>query len=227
MSADIGMLAEALSKAQGTMKAAKKDGVNPYFSSKYATMDAVWDTCREPLAANKLSVIQLLGNDGNDATLTTILAHASGQWVRSTIAVTPMRRKSKSEGGGFEDASDVQSIGGTLTYLRRYALAAIVGVVSDEDTDGEGGRKAAESGRADSENAGEKAAVEIPDKTDDLTKKALSRAIGFGKYKGKTLGSILMDEAEGATYLHWLADKAEDPKLRTAAAYLLKHRASL
>lgn len=116
-------LAAALAKAQGAMKGALKDSENPHFRSRYADLAAVWDACREPLTANGLSVVQCPGRDGEEVTVTTMLLHASGQVLSSTLGVRPFK-------------PDAQGIGSAITYLRRYALAAMVGI-APEDDDGE------------------------------------------------------------------------------------------
>lgn len=123
-SASIGKLAFALAKAQGEMQAAKKDSANPFFKSKYADLNEVWSTIRKPLAANQLAVIQATRIDGNDVRLETTLAHSSGEWICSAYPVAPQKR-------------DPQGYGSALTYARRYALSALVGVVSEIDDDGE------------------------------------------------------------------------------------------
>lgn len=125
-SPDLKELAGALAKAQLAMRAAAKDSLNPHFKSRYADLSNVWEACREPLAANNLSVIQMpFTTDDGSVALTTMLLHSSGEWVRSTITSRTANQMP-------------QSIGSALTYLRRYALAAMVGVVAaDEDDDGE------------------------------------------------------------------------------------------
>lgn len=116
-------LGSALSKAQAKIKAANKDATNPHFSSKYADLASVWDACREALTEQGLSVVQLPCGSGDNIGLTTTLLHASGQWMASTIYAMPERK-------------GPQAVGSVLTYLRRYALAAAVGV-APEDDDGE------------------------------------------------------------------------------------------
>jgi hypothetical protein len=83
----------------------------------------VWDACRAPLANAGLSVVQLVSSDPTHAIIETILAHSSGEWVSSTLAV-PLTK------------ADAQGLGSAITYGRRYALAAIVGVCPADD-DGE------------------------------------------------------------------------------------------
>jgi hypothetical protein len=121
-SESISALAAALSKAQGVMEGATKAGLNPHFKSKYADLASVWDACRKPLADNGLSVVQLPGGDGQTLSVTTILMHESGEWIEGTMTMTPTK-------------NDPQGVGSCLTYARRYALAATVGI-SPEDDDG-------------------------------------------------------------------------------------------
>ena len=113
-------LATALAKAQAQVMGAKKDAANPFYKSKYADLGSVWEACREALTANGLSVVQLPGFEGGEARLTTYLLHSSGQWIAGT-AGSPLVKH------------DPQGVGSALTYLRRYALAAVVGVVQEDD----------------------------------------------------------------------------------------------
>jgi hypothetical protein len=123
-SENLGELAKALAAAQGEMNAASKDATNPHFKTRYADLASIMDACRGPLAKHGLSVTQLPGRDeAGQVTLTTTLMHSSGQYIGSTIGVRPAQE-------------NPQVVGSILTYLRRYTLASVVGVVSDDD-DGE------------------------------------------------------------------------------------------
>ena len=124
----INELAAALAKAQGAMSPAKMDAVNPFLRNKYADLASVISAIRTPLAANGLSVSQhpSISDDGA-VTVTTLLAHASGQWLESSITL-PL--------DGSKGLSTAQSMGAIVTYLRRYSLSAILGIAADEDTDG-------------------------------------------------------------------------------------------
>lgn len=116
-----GALFRALSKAQKDIVGAKKDSANPFFKSKYADLASCWDACREALTKNGLCVIQLPQRASEKiVTLQTILAHESGESISSTFSM-PMKDDSP------------QSYGSTLTYARRYALAAIVGIAQVDD----------------------------------------------------------------------------------------------
>lgn len=122
----INELATALSKAQGEMQAAIKDKINPFFKSSYADLGSVWDAARPVLSKYGLCVMQTteMGADGSKIIMVTTLAHTSGQWVKSHLPLNPAK-------------NDSQGVGAAITYLRRYSLSAIVGVVCDDEDDGE------------------------------------------------------------------------------------------
>lgn len=121
----------ALAKAQGQIEGASKDKVNPHFKSRYADLASIWDACRKALSDNGLAVIQFPVSDGDLVGVRTILGHSSGQSVESVAWTMPQ-------------AKGPQALGSCVTYLRRYSLAAAVGVAPDEDDDGNGA-----TGRAD------------------------------------------------------------------------------
>lgn len=126
-STEIGELAKALSLAQSEIMAASKDGINPFFKgpdkpkgSSYATLASVWEACRVPLTKNGLSVSQLPVNSNGNVGVVTTLLHSSGQWMRSALLVQP-------------EKNTPQAIGSAITYVRRYALAAVAGVAPEDD----------------------------------------------------------------------------------------------
>jgi hypothetical protein len=126
-SEQIDQLAAALAAAQGGIVAADKEGRNPHLGNRYTTLSAVWDAIREPLSKNGLAVAQVVGYDEQGMVLYTRLMHSSGQYIEAIYPV------SASDGKGINSA---QALGSALTYARRYSLTALVGVVSDEDDDG-------------------------------------------------------------------------------------------
>jgi hypothetical protein len=119
-SEQINEIAAALSKAQAVIEGAKKDSANPFFKSTYADLASVWDACRKPLTDHGLSVAQTAATDEGGVGITTILMHASGQWLRDTLVMKPVK-------------DDPQGVGSCITYARRYALAAMVGVAPEDD----------------------------------------------------------------------------------------------
>ena len=120
-SESIANLAKALSIVQGKLTYATKDSANPFFKSRYADLESVWDSCRSLLAENGLAVMQFPGEyfDGT-MSLTTVLSHSSGEWISKEMSL-PVTKP------------DAQGAGSALTYMRRYALAAVVGVVQADD----------------------------------------------------------------------------------------------
>lgn len=120
MSTTIGALSADLAKAQSEIKGALKDSANPFFKSKYADLSSVWEACRAPLTNHGLAVIQTVSGDSAAVVVTTMLCHASGEWVRDSMTLSPTK-------------PDPQGVGSTITYARRYALAAIAGVAPEDD----------------------------------------------------------------------------------------------
>lgn len=128
-SEQINELATALHKAQGELEFAKKDAVNPHFNSRYADLWRIWQAAKPVLVNNKLSVVQgFEPSDGETVTIVTTLVHVSGQWMRSSLTLKPTK-------------PDPQGIGSAITYGRRYGLSSILGIVADEDDDGNGASK--------------------------------------------------------------------------------------
>ena len=117
----------ALSKCQGELQAAKFNATNPFLKNKYADLGAVIDAARKPMTSNGLSVAQPVEIEGDTVGVTTILMHASGEWISSS-AKMPM--------GEERGKSAAQVAGSIITYLRRYSLASILGIYADEDGDG-------------------------------------------------------------------------------------------
>ena len=120
-------LAAALAKAQAEMPVAVFDATNPFLKSKYASLGAVIQASRPILAKHKLSLVQFPISDAAGIGVESVLAHESGEFVAERILIPLTEEKGKSK---------VQSAGSTLTYLRRYSWASILGMYSDEDSDG-------------------------------------------------------------------------------------------
>ena len=117
---ELAHLAEALSKAQAHIEGAKEDATNPFFKSKYADLSSVWNACKKALSSHGLSVVQTVENGGEKVYLVTMLLHSSGQWIRSYMPILATKQ-------------DPQAFGSAMTYCRRYALAAMVGVCPADD----------------------------------------------------------------------------------------------
>jgi hypothetical protein len=114
-------IAPALAKAQAEMGGAVKDSENPFFKSNYADLKSVWKACKDALHNNDLSVVQSPINADGRVGVTTLLLHSSGQYVQGTFTL------------GVKKKDDPQADGSSITYARRYALAAFVGVCPADD----------------------------------------------------------------------------------------------
>lgn len=119
-------LAKALINVQRNLQPAAKDADNPFTKSRYATLNSVMDSCRDALLSNGIWLCQFpVPAEPGHLGLMTKLTHAeSGQW-QSSLAVVPLSK------------ADPQGMGIAMTYMRRYALSAMLAIVTEEDTDGE------------------------------------------------------------------------------------------
>lgn len=116
----IGKITVALAAVQATLQPADKDGTNPHFNSKFATLASIWDACRKPLSDGKLAVTQGVDVNERGNIFWTLLMHESGEWIRSEMPFMLTK-------------ADPQGVGSAMTYYRRYGLAAMVGIIQDDD----------------------------------------------------------------------------------------------
>lgn len=124
-------LVKAMLKVQQVLIPVAKDAENSFVKSKYATLKAVMDACRDALLTNGIWVSQFpVSAETGSLALVTKLIHAeSGEWQASCL-VMPLSK------------TDPQGYGSALTYARRYALATMVGLVSvDDDAEAAMGRE--------------------------------------------------------------------------------------
>ena len=122
-------LATALCKFQSAVETIKKTAVNPFFKSKYASLADILDVIRQPLTDNGLSFVQF---PKGKYCLETMLMHVSGEWISESYEMQPTK-------------NDPQGAGSVITYQRRYALGAILGLNIDEDDDGNKGSQPAKT----------------------------------------------------------------------------------
>ena len=123
-------LAKALVQVQKQMSPATKDATNPFTRSNYATLNSVMESCREALLNNNIWLCQYpVPIDMPDCLgLMTKLTHTeSGQW-QASLAVVPLPK------------ADPQGMGSAMTYARRYAITAMLGMVTEDD-DGEAAKR--------------------------------------------------------------------------------------
>jgi hypothetical protein len=128
-------LCAALVAAQGALRPIAKDGKNPAFRSRYATLDGIMETVRPALAAHGLAVVQGVvhpetGEGGRlvGIMVETRLVHTSGEWLASVVPV-PVAK------------GDAHGLGSALSYGRRYGISALLALSTDEDDDGNAAAK--------------------------------------------------------------------------------------
>lgn len=138
-SENISELVGALSKAQGKMRPAIHNKINPHFKNHYADLASCMEACRLPLSENGLSVMQFVEQKEGNYFLVTMLAHVSGQFIKSFL---PLQMKNPT----------CQALGSELTYLKRYGISAMLGIVADADVaDDDDGNRASETPKKISE----------------------------------------------------------------------------
>ena len=124
----ISKLASALARAQVEMPVVKFDAKNPFLKNKYATLGAVVQSSVPVMHKHGLSIAQFSISQEGRIGVRSILMHESGEWIEDVITLVPETQKGLSLN---------QAAGVTLTYLRRYSWASILGLVTDEDSDGD------------------------------------------------------------------------------------------
>ena len=133
-------LAKALVAAQAEMPSVEKNATNPHFRNKFASLDNIIDKTRPVLNKHGLSIQQFPSlSDLGAPTLVTRLTHVSGEALEYQAPL-------------FLQGQDMQKYGAALTYARRYAWAAALGIANDEDDDG---NHAAQPSAADAKPAAE------------------------------------------------------------------------
>jgi hypothetical protein len=121
-SSSIKELVTAIVKAQLAMKPAKRESSNPFFKSKYADLPECWEATH-PFRENGIAIVQCpMPSDEKTIAIDTVMAHTSGEWMRSRLLM-PIAK------------IDPQGAGSAITYGRRYALGCMTGLVTDEDDD--------------------------------------------------------------------------------------------
>jgi len=212
-SESIDKIIPALLKAQTEMKDAEKAGRNPVFKSTYPKLENVWDACKDPLHKNGLVLVQSPQSGPNDTYgVETTIFHSSGQWVRDTLLLKPSK-------------NDPQGAGSAITYSRRYSLAAMVGVMQEDDDANQASVKQ-QSGTLEFQNPG--GSSPQPQKRAQVSKNEVKAdsnpgdyVIKFGKYVNAKISEIAPEVLK--SYVIYLLDvSAKDQKpLSTGAAELI------
>ena len=121
-SEQVDMIMPAMVGASKEMTNPPANTVNPFYKSKYTTLDTLIDHLRPHLIKNNLCVIQSPEIENDMVCLITRVAHSSGQWIETSASVP--------------QGVDAQKMGASITYARRYSLSAMFNVSSEPDDDG-------------------------------------------------------------------------------------------
>ena len=131
----VAALASALAKAQAELVNPEKSLTATIRSGRagegersfrYAPLSSGLDIVRKTLGQHEIATVQTtaIDNDSGMVSLTTMLAHASGEWIASDWPVCPVA-----------ETANPQRMGAALTYARRYALFTLVGIAGEDDLD--------------------------------------------------------------------------------------------
>jgi len=120
-------LAAALLKAQAELGAITENATNPFFKKSYADLGEHIRTIKPAFQKNGLVITQFVSGSNDEIGVTTMLMHESGEWLKSTAVIQMEQEKGNSK---------AQTAGKAISYLRRYALAAVANVYSGDDNDG-------------------------------------------------------------------------------------------
>lgn len=202
-----GKLFEALAKAQSEFEIARFDSENPHFRNKFASLRSIDEATKRQLAKHGLAVTQLPYTDASGhPRMMTVLGHSSGEWISSDVKLILSKQ-------------DMQGLGSAITYARRYCKSALIGVVSDEDDDGN-----AASSRSDVAQSNVNIEDGLQWDGESICKLDVPRTVlgnwkvTFGKHKGKALKEI------PGEYLNWLVfEKAYKEKADNKIGFDLAH----
>lgn len=209
-------LAKALAAVQAKVTPIGKDATNPHFRNKYASLDAIMESVRPLLAANSLSIVQGGGApiSNVDGTVTgvaveTMLLHGSGEYIASTITL-PL------------DKGTAQAVGGAITYGRRYGVAALLALTTDEDDDGQAASRPSASPQRASSPASTNGAPRATAPAANGDPGSHARLMPFGKNKGTPLGEMDSDALDSV--VQWCTEKGKYADLIADCNTVLKDR---
>ena len=191
-------LAAALVAAQQEMPAVEKDATNPHFGSRFVSLDHLIAKTKPVLNKHGLAIAQFPSESDGAPALTTMLIHSeSGDQIAYTLPLVLAKQ-------------DMQGLGGALTYARRYAWAAVLGICDESDDDGNAASAPGTGAPQASDSAGEqKAAASSPSPSGSAVATSSDGwTWPFGKHKGKSLADT------PAEYLEWFLEKSDKEDIK-------------
>lgn len=132
----LGKLFTALSKAQGEFPTIKKNAKNPFFKSKYVTLDQLIKHTAPVLSKHNLAVCQVVEDTGEHMWVKTILGlGGTEEWLCSRMAIKKKIAKIDGQRNKIFKELTPQEKGSEITYAQRYTYAAILSISASDDDD--------------------------------------------------------------------------------------------
>ena len=179
----------AISAVQAAVGGVTKNASNPHFGNKYTDLNGFLHALAGPLREHGLVVIQAPGLRDGWVTLETLIAHESGEWIRS-------------EAGSPMPKADPQGAGSAITYLRRYSLASLFSLPQEDDDGNAGSNHTATAPRQAAPRQASHAAPSPPSGSGF----SLDSNVGFGKFRDSTWRFLL---ANDPGYVEWAVANME------------------
>jgi hypothetical protein len=184
-SEQINELATALSAAQGQIEDAAADAKGNF--GKYADLTSIRKAIKDPLSKNGLAIFQIPETRDGKTVLVSRLMHKSGQWIEGECDL-------------LVDKPTMQGMGSAITYMKRYSLAAIVGIAEDDD-DGQEAEKSPQKKTAQAKSGASNPPVQprAPGSppAPNLASEAQRKMIW-----ARLRGELAMDEAQAKDFIH-------------------------
>jgi ERF superfamily len=208
-------LPQALLAAQKDVPAVQKTSINPHFKNKFVSLDSLLGEVLPVLNKHGLVLLQLPTTvDGHPALRTRIVHAESGEAVEDTMLLMAAK-------------DDPQGQGAAITYARRYSLMSMLGLIADEDDDGNRAARRSAAGQPDSQETANRATPAASTFTAPALRGGDEELrVHFGKngpkdgQPGKALGSLTSKS------LAWYANDWEiDPSRASLEDYTLKEAA--
>jgi hypothetical protein len=192
-------LIEAMAAAQEAMPPVEPDATNPHFKSRFVSLGHLLSKVRPVLREHGLVVMQAPHLSDGQPAMRVVVAHVASGERETFDAPLPMTK------------SDPQALGSSITYLRRYTLASLLGISDQEDDDGNAG-----SGRTEAKDNGQPIkpgpgpATEGQRKflSDLLRKQGVQSQEQVALVKAHTSGEVL-SKGEAGTMIDALTENAQ------------------
>jgi hypothetical protein len=129
-SEQINEIVAALAKAQGTMKPAEKDSINPMYKHKHESLHSIRECAREPLSSNGIFMSQDVQTTEKSVSVWTILMHSSGQRMTYGPYILYLTK------------NDPHSVASATTYARKQSMKSALAITASDDIDDDDGNAA-------------------------------------------------------------------------------------